>query len=197
MIGYNNIVYIAIAFGFVLLNAFFVIAEFSLVKLRSSQVELLRNKKALQGKVLYKVHNNIDIYLSACQFGITLASLGLGWIGEPAFSKLLEPLFIFLGVTANLSKFIAFATGFALISFLHIVIGELMPKSMAIRQTERLSLLTCIPLYIFYWVMFPFIWILNATANKLLELFKLDVVGEAEYGYTTDEIKVILKSSYL
>ncbi|MBK2108952.1 hemolysin family protein [Francisella tularensis] len=197
MIGYNNIVYIAIAFGFVLLNAFFVIAEFSLVKLRSSQVELLRNKKALQGKILYKVHNNIDIYLSACQFGITLASLGLGWIGEPAFSKLLEPLFIFLGVKANLSKFIAFATGFALISFLHIVIGELMPKSMAIRQTERLSLLTCIPLYIFYWVMFPFIWILNATANKLLELFKLDVVGEAEYGYTTDEIKVILKSSYL
>ncbi|MDE5037851.1 CNNM domain-containing protein, partial [Francisella tularensis] len=72
MIGYNNIVYIAIAIGFVLLNAFFVIAEFSLVKLRSSKVELLRNKKALQGKVLYKVHNNIDIYLSACQFGITL-----------------------------------------------------------------------------------------------------------------------------
>ncbi|MBD5784358.1 CNNM domain-containing protein, partial [Francisella tularensis] len=92
MIGYNNIVYIAVAFGFVLLNAFFVIAEFSLVKLRSSQVELLRNIKALQGKVLYNVHNNIDIYLSDCQFGITLSSLVLGLIGEPAFSKLLEPI---------------------------------------------------------------------------------------------------------
>ncbi|MBK2356162.1 hemolysin family protein [Francisella hispaniensis] len=197
MIGYYNIVYIAIAFGFVLLNAFFVIAEFSLVKLRSSQVEILRNKKALQGNILYKVHNNIDIYLSACQFGITLASLGLGWIGEPAFSKLLEPLFLFFGLTQSLSKFIAFATGFIIISFLHIVIGELMPKSMAIRQTERLSLVTCVPLYIFYWLMFPFIWVLNTTANKLLGLFKLDSVTEAEYGYTTDEIKVILKSSYL
>ncbi|AEB28138.1 hemolysin family protein [Francisella hispaniensis] len=197
MIGYNNIVYIAIAFGFVLLNAFFVVAEFSLVKLRSSQVEILRNKKALQGNILYKVHNNIDIYLSACQFGITLASLGLGWIGEPAFSKLLEPLFLFFGLTQSLSKFIAFATGFIIISFLHIVIGELMPKSMAIRQTERLSLVTCVPLYIFYWLMFPFIWVLNTTANKLLGLFKLDSVAEAEYGYTTDEIKVILKSSYL
>lgn len=197
MIGYYNIVYIAIAFGFVLLNAFFVIAEFSLVKLRSSQVEILRNKKALQGNILYKVHNNIDIYLSACQFGITLASLGLGWIGEPAFSKLLEPLFLFFGLTQSLSKFIAFATGFIIISFLHIVIGELMPKSMAIRQTERLSLVTCVPLYIFYWLMFPFIWVLNTTANKLLGLFKLDSVAEAEYGYTTDEIKVILKSSYL
>lgn len=104
---------------------------------------------------------------------------------------------MFFGVTGSLSKIIAFATGFAIIAFLHIVIGELMPKSMAIRQTEKLSLLTCIPLYIFYWLMFPFIWVLNVTANKLLKLFKLDTVAEAEYGYTTDEVKIILKSSYL
>lgn len=155
MIEYDNVVYLIVAFGFVLLNAFFVIAEFSLVKIRSSQVEILSKKKGLKGKVLYKVHTNIDIYLSACQFGITLASLGLGWI------------------------------------------GELMPKSMAIRQTEKLSLLTCIPLYVFYWLMFPFILVLNITANKLLKLFKLDTVAEAEYGYTTDEVKIILKSSHL
>ncbi|MEY8767895.1 hemolysin family protein [Francisella philomiragia] len=197
MIEYDNIVYLIVAFGFVLLNAFFVIAEFSLVKIRSSQVEILSKKKGLKGKILYKVHTNIDIYLSACQFGITLASLGLGWIGEPAFSELLEPVFMFFGVTGSLSKIIAFATGFAIISFLHIVIGELMPKSMAIRQTEKLSLLTCIPLYAFYWLMFPFIWVLNITANKLLKLFKLDTVAEAEYGYTTDEVKIILKSSHL
>ncbi|MEY8714043.1 hemolysin family protein [Francisella philomiragia] len=197
MIEYDNIVYLIVAFGFVLLNAFFVIAEFSLVKIRTSQVEILSKKKGLKGKILYKVHTNIDIYLSACQFGITLASLGLGWIGEPAFSEILEPVFMFFGVTGSLSKIIAFATGFAIISFLHIVIGELMPKSMAIRQTEKLSLLTCIPLYIFYWLMFPFIWVLNVTANKLLKLFKLDAVAEAEYGYTTDEVKIILKSSHL
>ncbi|QEO58156.1 MULTISPECIES: hemolysin family protein [Francisella] len=197
MMEYDNLIFLIVAFGFVLLNAFFVIAEFSLVKIRSSQVEVLSKRNGLQGRILYKVHSNIDIYLSACQFGITLASLGLGWVGEPAFSELLEPVFVFFGVTGNLSRIIAFAIGFAIISFLHIVIGELMPKSMAIRQTERLSLLTCIPLYVFYWLMFPFIWILNITANKLLKLFNLDTVAEAEYGYTTDEVKIILKSSHL
>lgn len=98
-------------------------------------------------------------------------------------------------VSLEITKFIAFAVGFAVISFLHIVIGELMPKSMAIRQTEKLSLLTCIPLYIFYWVMLPFIWILNETANKLLKIFGLDSTSDAEHGYTSEEIKLILKSS--
>ncbi|AIT09882.1 CBS domain protein [Candidatus Francisella endociliophora] len=198
MIEYDNIFYLLIAFGFVLLNAFFVMAEFSLVKLRNSQAKVLREKKGLQGKILYRVHSKLDIYLSACQLGITLASLGLGWVGEPAFSELLEPVFISMDITSvKISKFIAFAIGFAIISFLHIVIGELMPKSMAIRQTERLSLLTCIPLYIFYWVMFPFIWILNATASLLLRVFRLDTVADAEYGYTAEEVKFILKSSHL
>ncbi|WP_150466782.1 hemolysin family protein [Francisella sp. SYW-9] len=197
MIEYDNLFYLVIAFGFVLLNAFFVVAEFSLVKLRHSQAKILKQKKGLRGKILYQVHNDLDVYLSACQLGITLASLGLGWVGEPAFSELLEPLLLHLGVvSAEVTKFIAFAVGFAVISFLHIVIGELMPKSMAIRQTERLSLLTCIPLYIFYWVMLPFIWVLNETANKLLKVFRLDSVADAEYGYTTEEIKLILKSSH-
>nr|WP_084645159.1 hemolysin family protein [Francisella uliginis] len=196
MIEYESLFYLVIAFGFVLLNAFFVVAEFSLVKLRHSQAKILKQKKGLRGRILYKVHNDLDVYLSACQLGITLASLGLGWVGEPAFSKLLEPFLLYLGiVSVEITKFIAFAVGFAVISFLHIVIGELMPKSMAIRQTEKLSLLTCIPLYIFYWTMLPFIWILNETANKLLKVFKLDTVSDTEYGYTTEEIKLILKSS--
>ncbi|MED7787664.1 hemolysin family protein [Francisella sp. 19X1-34] len=197
MIEYDNLFYLFIAFGFVLLNAFFVVAEFSLVKLRHSQAKILKQKKGLRGRILYQVHNDLDVYLSACQLGITLASLGLGWVGEPAFSELLEPLLLHLGImSVEITKFIAFAVGFAVISFLHIVIGELMPKSMAIRQTQRLSLLTCIPLYIFYWVMLPFIWILNETANKLLKVFRLDSVADAEYGYTTEEIKLILKSSH-
>ena len=97
MIEYDNIFYLLIAFGFVLLNAFFVMSEFSLVKLRSSQVKILQTKKGLQGKILHKVHSKLDIYLSACQLGITLASLGLGWVGEPAFSELLEPVFYIIG----------------------------------------------------------------------------------------------------
>ncbi len=193
-----EILFILLAFGFVLLNAFFVIAEFSMVKLRHSRAQVIKDKKGLQGKILYKVHDNLDTYLSACQLGITLASLGLGWIGEPAFAALLEPLLKAMGIISNeLVTVISFGVGFSIISFLHIVIGELMPKSMAIRQSEKFSLYTSVPLYIFYWLMFPFIWVLNTSANILLSLFKLNIVSKGEYAYTAEEIKLILKSSHL
>ncbi|QLE78979.1 HlyC/CorC family transporter [Francisella sp. Scap27] len=195
---YDNFLFIAIAFAFVILNGFFVVAEFSMVKLRYSRVEVLKKKKGLRGRILYKVHSSLDTYLSACQLGITLASLALGWIGEPAFSEILEPLLSSLGVeSVKLTRLIAFAIGFLIISFLHIVIGELMPKSMAIRQTEKWSLVTCIPLYVFYWVMLPFIWVLNTTANGLLKLFRLDKRTDKDFEYTAEEIKLILKSSHL
>ena len=198
MIEYDNFFNLLIAFGFVLLNAFFVMAEFSLVKLRHSQALILKKTQGIRGRVLYKVHSNLDIYLSACQLGITLASLGLGWIGEPAFSKLLEPLFAILGITSiKLIKLISFVTGFAIISFLHIVIGELMPKSMAMSQAKKLSLFTCIPLYVFYWAMFPFIWILNFSARMLLKVCRLNSPADAEHGYSIEEIKLILKSTSL
>ncbi|AXA33237.1 hemolysin family protein [Francisella adeliensis] len=195
---YDNFLFIAIAFAFVILNGFFVVAEFSMVKLRYSRVEVLKKKKGLRGRILYKVHSSLDTYLSACQLGITLASLALGWIGEPAFSEILEPVLSSLGVeSVKLTRLIAFAIGFLIISFLHIVIGELMPKSMAIRQTEKWSLVTCIPLYVFYWVMLPFIWVLNTTANGLLKLFRLDKRTDKDFEYTAEEIKLILKSSHL
>ena len=194
----TNILFILLAFGFVILNGFFVIAEFAMVRLRHSTVHTIKDKNGLQGKILYKVHNNLDTYLSACQLGITLASLGLGWIGEPAFAKLLEPLFAMIGVVSHeMVIFISFVVGFSIISFLHIVIGELMPKSLAIRQAEKWSLFTSIPLYVFYWVMFPFIWVLNASANCLLSLFKLNIDSNSDYTYTAEEIKLILKSSHL
>lgn len=197
-VEYDNFFYLVLAFGFVLLNGFFVVAEFSMVKLRHSRVDILRKQKGLRGKILYKVHSDLDTYLSACQLGITLASLALGWIGEPAFSELLEPLLSTLGVeSVKLTKLIAFGVGFLIISFLHIVIGELMPKSMAIRQTEKWSLATCVPLYVFYWAMLPFIWVLNTTANALLKLFRLDKRTDTDFEYTAEEIKLILKSSHL
>ncbi|APC97977.1 hemolysin family protein [Francisella frigiditurris] len=198
MIEYDNLFFILLAFGFVLLNAFFVVSEFAMVKLRHSRAEVIKDKKGLQGRILYKVHNNLDSYLSVCQLGITLASLGLGWVGEPAFAELLEPVLAGFGITSReLVKFVSFLAGFSIISFLHIVIGELMPKSMAIRQAERWSLFTSVPLYVFYWIMFPFIWVLNTSANLLLKLFRLNIVPEGEHGYTAEEIKLILKSSHL
>jgi len=188
---------IILAFGFVLLNGFFVAAEFAMVKLRNTKVQALQAHHGLRGRILAKVHARLDAYLSACQLGITLASLGLGWIGEPAFASILRPILVFIGVNSpRVIEIIAFGFAFTLISFLHIVVGELMPKSMAIRQSERLSLWTATPLYGFYWLMYPAIFILNASANLLLKFFRLDSVSHGDQAYSAEELKLILKASH-
>jgi len=193
-----DLLLILLALGFVLLNAFFVAAEFAMVKLRESRVQSMKENYGLSGRVLFRVHKNLETYLSACQLGITLASLGLGWVGEPAFAHILEPVLKFLNINSpELIKIISFGAAFSIISFLHIVVGELMPKTMAIRQSERLSLYTAMPLYLFYWLMYPFIWMLNYSANILLKLFRLDAVHHGEQTYSADEVKFILKSTHV
>lgn len=193
-----NLFFIFLALGFVFLNAFFVAAEFAMVKLRESRVQSMKKNYGVRGRVLFQVHKSLEAYLSACQLGITLASLGLGWVGEPAFAHLLEPVFKLVNFqSVELIKLISFGAAFSIISFLHIVVGELMPKTMAIRQAEKLSLYTAIPLYLFYWLMYPFIWILNQSANILLKIFRLDAIHHGEQTYSQDEIKYILKSSHI
>ncbi|MDF2867124.1 MAG: HlyC/CorC family transporter [Gammaproteobacteria bacterium] len=193
----SQLVLIILAFGFVLLNGFFVAAEFAMVKLRHTRVQALQTTYGWRGRILAKVHAQLDAYLSACQLGITLASLGLGWIGEPAFASLLTPILKLFGVvSAQIIDLISFGVAFSIISFLHIVVGELMPKSMAIRQAERLSLWTAAPLYGFYWLMYPAIYVLNASANLLLKVFKLDAVHHGEQAYSSEELKLILKASH-
>lgn len=134
----------------VALNGFFVAAEFGLVKLRATRVKTLARKHGLRGRILGIVHGRLDAYLSACQLGITLASLGLGWVGEPAFAQLLGPLLDLIGVESErVVHLISLVFAFSLISFLHIVVGELAPKSMAIRQSEKVGLWVALPLYAF------------------------------------------------
>lgn len=192
-----NLFLIFIALGLVLLNAFFVAAEFGMVKLRQTRVETICKSYGLRGKILARVHQQLDAYLSACQVGITLASLGLGWVGEPAFAYLLEPLLQWFGMnSAELIKVIAFVVAFALISFLHIVAGELMPKSWAIRQSEVVSLWTALPLYGFYWLMYPVIWLLNSCSNFFLRRAGLDESQHKAYSYTSEELKLILNASH-
>ncbi len=181
----------------VLLNGFFVAAEFAMVKLRSTRVEAIAEVNGWRGQILRTVHNQLDAYLSACQLGITLASLGLGWVGEPAFAHLLEPLLSAIGVeSAEVVKGVSFFAAFFIISYLHIVVGELAPKSWAIRKPELLSLWTAVPLYLFYWAMYPAIYLLNASANAILR-----VAGQGEPGahhdhaYSREELKLILHSS--
>jgi CBS domain containing-hemolysin-like protein len=181
----------------VLLNGFFVAAEFAMVKLRSTKVEAIAEQHGWRGHILRTVHNQLDAYLSACQLGITLASLGLGWVGEPAFAELLTPLLGMLGIeSAQLVHGIAFFFAFFIISYLHIVIGELAPKSWAIRKPELLSLWTAAPLYAFYWLMYPAIYLLNASANAILRIAGQGEPGpHHEHSYSRDELKLILHSS--
>lgn len=193
-----NFIQVLLAFLLVLLNAFFVAAEFGMVKLRATRVEAIKDMYGLRGRILVHIHKHLDAYLSACQLGITIASLGLGWIGEPAFADLLRPFLIFIGVSSpQLITVIAFFVAFSFISFLHIVVGELMPKSLAVRQSERVSVWTALPLYGFYWLMYPAIWMLNTCSNFLLRVFKLDEVHQSEYFHSTDEIKLLLGASHL
>ena len=180
-----------------LLNGFFVAAEFGLVKLRQTRVRSLAKINGVRGRLLATVHTHLDSYLSACQLGITLASLGLGWIGEPAFARVIEPLLMQVGVESEkLIHGISFFFAFFTISFLHIVIGELAPKSMAIRMPERVSLWTAPALYLFYWAMFPIIWVLNKSANTVLSWLGLDAGHGQDAHYSPEELKMILRGSH-
>ncbi|UMR32756.1 hemolysin family protein [Massilia sp. MB5] len=192
----HNLLLVLLALFLVALNGFFVAAEFGIVTLRRTRVRAIAKTQGLKGRILAKVHGELDAYLSACQLGITLSSLGLGWIGEPAFASLLEPLLTAVGVTApEIVHGISFVFAFVTISFLHIVVGELAPKSLAIRLPEVIGLWSAVPLYAFYWAMYPAIWVLNASANFVLRVAGLAGAGGHESHYSTDELKLILRTS--
>ncbi|PID68274.1 MAG: hemolysin [Flavobacteriia bacterium] len=180
----------------VLLNGFFVAAEFSIVKVRYSQIQL----KAEQGHKLAKksqhIIKNLDTYLSATQLGITLASLGLGWIGEPVVAKGIERLSHALNFQipeAYLHE-ISFVVGFLFITTLHIVFGELAPKSIAIRKAEPTTFAVAYPLYWFFVIFRPFIWLMNALSNAFLKLIGIEPVGEDET-HSVDELRLLIDQS--
>lgn len=192
----ENFLFVVLAFFLVALNGFFVAAEFSIVTLRKTRVRAIAKTTGLRGRILSKVHGQLDAYLSACQLGITLASLGLGWVGEPAFASLLEPVFAFLGVTSEeLIHGVSFVVAFSVISFLHIVVGELAPKSLAIRLPESVALWCAMPLYGFYWAMYPAIAVLNASANTVLRMAGLAGAGGHDTHYSLEELKLILRTN--
>ncbi len=192
----QNALLVLLALFLVVLNGFFVAAEFGIVSLRKTRVRAIAKSQGWRGRILGKVHGELDAYLSACQLGITLASLGLGWVGEPAFARILEPVFVMLGIdTPALVHTISFVIAFGVISFLHIVIGELAPKSLAIRNPEMVGLWTALPLYGFYWAMYPFIYVLNGSANAVLRLAGLSGPGGHDAHYSTEELKLILRTS--
>ena len=179
---------------FLLMNAFFVVAEFSLVRVRKSQVELAIEEGKKGAKNAKIVTDNINAYLSACQLGITLASLALGFLGEPAFSALIHPFLSAMGLSDALISAIAIAFGYLVMTTLHVVAGELIPKSFAIFSTEKYALFSATPLLIFYKVTYPVMWVFNGITNFVVRLAGHDPANEHEI-YTGDEIKLLIDES--
>lgn len=180
----------------VLMNSFFVAAEFSMVKVRNTRIETLIMEGNKKAKYVQKIISNLDEYLSACQLGITLASLGLGWIGEPAIAYALYPILKYFNFSPLIVHSVSVIVGFLFITAIHIIIGELAPKSLAIVKAERLALFTSRPLMVFYEVMYPIIWLFNETAILVLKPFNIHNINEHESAHTDEEIKILVEESY-
>lgn len=181
----------------VALNGFFVAAEFALAKVRPTQIEPHAQRGERRGKVASLMLRQLDAYLSATQLGITLASIALGWVGEPAFAWILEPLIRMVpGATDALLHSLSLTASFAVVSVLHIVFGELVPKSIAIRSPAGVSLWAALPLYLFYWAAFPAIWLLNRAANGILRLIRIQPASEHEIAHSEEELRLLLASRH-
>lgn len=186
---------IALLIILIALTAFFVASEFAVVKIRTSRVDQLvaeGNKKAVLAK---KVVSDLDYYLSACQLGITVTALGLGALGKPTVERLLYPVFNYLDVPASISSIASYAIAFILVTFLHVVVGEMAPKTLAIQFSEKLTLMLAPSLYWFGKIMYPFIWALNGTSRVLLRGFGVKP-AKHDQAYSEDEIKIIMNQSY-
>lgn len=178
---------------FVFLNGFFVAAEFAIVKVRLSQLELKAQAGSRTAILSKHIVNHLDAYLAATQFGITLSSLALGWIGEPIVSKIImQFLGLFdIALAPTLLSTISLAIAFVIITILHIVLGELAPKSLAIQRSEQTTLAIAYPLHAFYWICRPFIWVLNGVANFIIKAVGLHAVSEQEV-YSSDELRYLV-----
>ena len=180
----------------VALNGFFVAAEFAIVKVRSSRIDTLVHDGNTRAKYAKNLVEHLDAYLSVTQLGITLASLGLGWIGEPAVARLIDPITNSLGLSPELSHTVSFAVAFSFITALHIVLGELAPKSLAIQKAEGVVLWVAIPMIMFYKLMYPAVWFLNHVANWILRLVGIQVSNEGEAAHTEEEIRILMEESH-
>jgi CBS domain containing-hemolysin-like protein len=180
----------------VLLNGFFVAAEFALVKIRDTQLAGLVAAGHRRARMARHLISHLDASLSATQLGITLASLGLGWIGEPVFLALLEPVMNAFAIQSEQFRHtIAFIFGFSAITFLHIVVGELAPKSLAIQKPLPTSIWVAYPLHWFYLISYPMNWALNGTSLWLLRRFGLEAVSEGELVHSEEELRLLFAAS--
>lgn len=196
--GLGDWLSVVAVFALVATNGFFVASEFALVKLRVTRVEQLVLQGNAVARILQRQTAHLDSYIAATQLGITLASLALGWIGEPALAHLIEPLVGWVGTTTAATEVadgVAVALSFALITGFHIVLGELVPKSVALQRTEQVALFVAAPLLLFARVFHPFIALLNGAGNAALRLLGLSAAGEAGAVHSVEELELLVSQS--
>ncbi|MFJ7827725.1 hemolysin family protein [Psychrobacillus sp. NPDC096623] len=178
-------------------TAFFVASEFAIVKVRTTRIDQLiaeGNTKAIDAK---KVVSNLDEYLSACQLGITITALGLGWLGEPTIERILHPAFNYFELPESVASLLSFIIAFSLVTYIHVVVGELTPKTFAIQRSEQITLAVAKPLIIFDKLMYPVIHGMNGSARFLAtKVLGLDAVSESEVAHSEEELRMILSESF-
>lgn len=179
----------------IILTAFFVGSEFAVVKVRMSRIDQLITEGNKNAVVAKKLIVDLDYYLSACQLGITVTALGLGWLGKPAVAGLLYPVFDYFDVSESVSSTISYVVAFSIVTFLHVVVGELAPKTLAIQYAEKMTLLLARPLYWFGKIMYPLIWTMNGSARLLLRAFGVQPAGH-EQAHSEEELKIIMNESF-
>lgn len=193
----QNGLYLFLALVLVVVNGFFVAAEFALVKIRGSRLELLAESTSFSARVGYWLGKRLDGSLSACQLGITMASLALGWVGEPAFADLIHPLFQLVGITSEQAiHTTAFAFAFTMITSLHLIIGEQAPKIYAIRQPERMLLWCSIPLAGFYFLSYPLLVALSYTTSFLLKRLGVSGSDSHDEPHTAEELRALVTQAH-
>ena len=195
----GSIIFNLIVIGLLLFsNGFFVASEFAMVKVRKTRIEQLVNEGNFNAKIALEAIKDLDKFIAAVQLGVTISSIGLGWVGEGTLAKIIEPLFAFLpGISQNIATHTASVSiSFALITFLHVVIGELIPKSIALEYPEQTSLVIARPMQAISFVFTPFIWLLNGFGNWVLNLFHVPHKHNASLVHSTEELDMLVNASY-
>jgi CBS domain containing-hemolysin-like protein len=179
-----------------LANAFFVAAEFAIVKVRGARIDDLARRGSPLANIAQKIIHNLDASLAAAQLGVTFASLGLGWIGEPAVAHVLQPLLSHIGLESSETVHtISFVVAFVVITAIHIIVGEQMPKFLGIRKPQEVALWTSLPFLLFSWCFYPVLWLLNASANGLLRLCGVHDIKVQDLAHSEEELRLILSES--
>ena len=194
----GTLIYLSLALILIVLNGFFVAAEFALVKVRISRIEQLNREGKAFAATAKWLAKRLDESLSACQLGITMASLALGWVGEPAFARLVEPILHLVGIeNENIVHLLGFTVAFSVITALHLVVGEQFPKIFAIRRPEQMLLWCALPLKFFYVILYPFLTVLNVVTTFLLTLVGIRGAAEHDGPSSEEEIRALLREAHI